>query len=108
MCRQIHYIGGAPFFIPLKQFHTIHITLSDDIKKLLIGLKNVLSGDGKMYFTTLVNSNRAADRYLKALSNAGKLVSRNMDQLHAVFDQVGMSIQYNISGNMAFIYSWRK
>ncbi len=27
MCPQIHYIGGAPFF-HLKQFHTIHVTLS--------------------------------------------------------------------------------
>ncbi len=29
MCPQIHYIGGAPFF-HLKQFHTIHVTLSYD------------------------------------------------------------------------------
>lgn len=76
----------------------------DDIKKLLIGLKNVLSDNGKMYFTTLVKGNRAADRYLKALANAGKLVSRNIDQIRAVFEELHMPIRYDLFGNMAFIY----
>jgi len=76
----------------------------DDIKKLLLGLKNVLSEDGKMYFTTLVKGDRVADRYLKALANAGKLVSRNMDQLCTVFMEMGMPIRYDLIGNLAFIY----
>jgi len=75
----------------------------DDIKKLLIGLKNVLSGNGKMYFTTLVKGNRPADRYLVALANAGKLVPRNIDQLRAVFEELHMPIRYDLFGNMAFI-----
>jgi ubiquinone/menaquinone biosynthesis C-methylase UbiE len=76
----------------------------DDTKKLLIELKNVLSEDGSMYFTTLVKGNRLADRYLKALADGGKLVSRNIDQHRDVFEELGMSIKYNIDGNMAFIY----
>ena len=76
----------------------------DDTKKLLIELKNILSEDGKMYFTTLVKGNRLADRYLKALADGGKLVSRNIEQHRDVFEQLGMSIKYDINGNMAFIY----
>jgi len=76
----------------------------DDTKKLLIGLKNLLSGDGRMYFTTLVKGNRFADGYLKALADGGKLVSRNIDQHRDVFEELGMSITYDIDGNMAFIY----
>ncbi len=76
----------------------------DDTKNLLIGLKEVLSNGGKMYFTTLVRSNRLADRYLKALADGGKLVSRNIEEHQTVFDQLGMSMKYRIDGNMAFIY----
>jgi ubiquinone/menaquinone biosynthesis C-methylase UbiE len=76
----------------------------DDTKKLLIGLKELLAEDGKMYFTTLIKNNRLADRYLEALAKGGKLVSRNIKDHQTVFNQVGMSIKYDINGNMAFIY----
>jgi len=75
----------------------------DDINKLMTGLKNVLSQDGKMYFSTLVKGNRFGDRYLKALGNSGKLVPRNIDQLRAVFDELNIPIRYDLFGNMAFI-----
>jgi ubiquinone/menaquinone biosynthesis C-methylase UbiE len=96
--------------LPLQQksFKTI-ISLNllhclGDTKKLFIGLKNVLQDNGKIYFTTLVKGNRFADRYLKALAEGGKLVSRSIEEHQAVFNQLGMSIKYNINGNMAFIY----
>lgn len=76
----------------------------DDTKKLLADLKNVLSEGGTMYFTTLVKGNRVADRYLGALANGGKLVSRSIEQHQKVFNELGMSIKYDINGNMAFIY----
>jgi SAM-dependent methyltransferase len=76
----------------------------DDTKKLFIGLKNVLSDDGKMFFTTLVKSNRLADRYLKALAAGGKLVSRSIEDHLAIINQLGLSIKYEVKGNMAFIY----
>jgi ubiquinone/menaquinone biosynthesis C-methylase UbiE len=76
----------------------------NDTKKLLIGLKNVLSEDGRMFFTTLVKGSRLADRYLKALADGGKLVSRNIEEHQTAFNQLGMSIKYDITGNMAFIY----
>ncbi len=76
----------------------------DDTKELLTGLKNILSEGGKMYFTTLIRANRLADRYLEALKNGGKLVSRNIEDHQTTFNQLGMSIRYEINGNMAFIY----
>jgi ubiquinone/menaquinone biosynthesis C-methylase UbiE len=76
----------------------------DDTKKLLIGLKELLAEDGKMYFTTLIKNNRLADRYLEALAKGGKLVSRNIKDHQAIFNQLGMSIKYDVKGNMAFIY----
>jgi ubiquinone/menaquinone biosynthesis C-methylase UbiE len=76
----------------------------DDTRKLLTGLRNVLSEDGKMYFTTLVKSNRIADRYLLSLADGGKLVSRNIVDHQLVFNQLGMTVKLNITGNMAFIY----
>ncbi|MBA3035378.1 MAG: class I SAM-dependent methyltransferase [Desulfobacterium sp.] len=76
----------------------------DDTENLLKGLKEILSEDGKIYFTTLVKCNRVADRYLGALANAGKLVSRNIEDHQAIFEQLGMPIKYEVNGNMASIY----
>jgi len=76
----------------------------NDTKNLLKGLKDILSEDGKIYFTTLVKGNRMADRYLKVLANAGKLVSRSIGDHQTIFDQLGMPIKYDINGNMASIY----
>ena len=76
----------------------------DDTKKLFMGLKNILSNGGRMYCTTLVKGNRLADKYLKALASGGKLVSRSMEDHQAVFKQLGIPIQYDVKGNMAFIY----
>ncbi len=89
-------------FNTIISFNLLHVLY--DVKKLLVGLKKVLSEDGRIYFTTLVKANRLADRYLKVWENAGEVVSRNIDQLHAVFDQLGMPIKYDINGNLAFIY----
>jgi len=76
----------------------------DDTKNLLKGLKEILSEDGKIYFTTLVKGNRVADRYLGVLANAGKLVSRNVADHLSIFEQLGMHIKYEVNGNMASIY----
>ncbi|MFH0726370.1 MAG: class I SAM-dependent methyltransferase [Pseudomonadota bacterium] len=89
-------------------FHTIIsenlLHCLDDTKNLLKGLKNILSEDGHIYFTTLVKGNRLADRYLEALANAGKLVSRDMADHQVIFEQLGMPIKYEVNGNMASIY----
>jgi len=79
--------------------HCLH-----DTKSLLKELKNILSGDGRMYFTTLVKGNRFSDKYLEVLAAGGKLVSRNMGDHQTIFNQLGMPIKYNINGNLASIY----
>ena len=89
-------------------FHTVIsqnlLHCLDDTSGLLKGLKNIMTENGKMYFTTLVRGNRLADRYLQGLASGGKLVARNIDQHRAVFEELGMSIKYDVNGNLAFIY----
>jgi ubiquinone/menaquinone biosynthesis C-methylase UbiE len=77
----------------------------DDTSNFLKELQNILSENGKMYFTTLIKGNRLADRYLEALARGGHLVSRTMGDHQAVFDQLEMSMKYAINGNLASIYS---
>lgn len=79
----------------------------DDVKDLVADLKNIVSKGGRMYFTTLLNTGRFTDRYLKALANADKLVPRDMNQLCAYFDELRLPIEHEINGNMAFIHSAR-
>jgi hypothetical protein len=56
-----------------------------------------------MYFTTLVMANRFADRYLKALAGSGKLVSRGVTDHKTVFDRIGLSAEYESTGNILII-----
>lgn len=90
-----------------KSFNTV-ISLNlvhclDDTRSFLAGLKKIVSEDAMMYFTTLIKGDRLADKYLKALADSGKLISRTAEQHRAVFEELGMSLQYDIHGNMAFI-----
>lgn len=74
-----------------------------DIGPLLNQLKAIISKNGKMYFTTLVSANRFADKYLEALANSGKLVSRNISDHKEIFAQIGLSSKYETSGNLLII-----
>ena len=75
-----------------------------DINNLLLSLRNGLADGGRIYFTTLIEGNRVADRYLKVWENAGEVVSRDINMLHEVFNELEMPIKFDINGNMAFIY----
>jgi len=74
-----------------------------DTSILLKQLKNIISKHGKMYFTTLVRANRFADKYLKALAENDKLVSRNIGDHQKIFEQVGLPATYEASGNLLVI-----
>jgi ubiquinone/menaquinone biosynthesis C-methylase UbiE len=74
-----------------------------DTGLLLNQLKPIMSKDGKMYFTTLVRANRFADKYLEALADSGKLISRAVVDHKNVFDQVGLSAKYETIGNLMVI-----
>lgn len=75
-----------------------------DIKTMLRGLKIVLMEGGSILFTTLLENNRFADKYLHKLGEAGYLIPRSPDQLLSVFDEIGMTVKCRIKGNLAFIY----
>jgi hypothetical protein len=56
-------------------------------------VKNVLKKGGAMTFTTLVRNNRIADRYVKVWEKAGEVISRDIAEIQAAFDQLGMVTQ---------------
>lgn len=75
----------------------------DDTSILLKQLKNIIANKGKIYFTTLVNNNRWADKYLQALADRGKLLPRSVDDHEEIFEQVGLSPKYETMGNLLLI-----
>ena len=74
-----------------------------DTSILLKQLKTIISKNGKMYFTTLVRANRFADKYLEALADSGKLISRTVADHKKVFEQFGLSAKYETTGNILVI-----
>jgi len=75
----------------------------DDVKAALRELKRVLTINGALALTTLVQSNRWSNRYLNILAGSGALISRNIDDLLSAFDDIGMQVTHEIKGNLAFI-----
>jgi ubiquinone/menaquinone biosynthesis C-methylase UbiE len=74
-----------------------------DVPGVLRALRKVLLDEGTMSFTTLIQANRLADRYLHLWARAGELVPRTAPQLLAEFEALRMPVTYRIRGNMAFI-----
>lgn len=75
----------------------------DDTIILLKQLKNIMSKNGKIYFTTLVKNNRLADKYLQALADTGKLISRTAADHKEIFKQVGLAAKFEATGNILSI-----
>lgn len=75
----------------------------NDTSILLKQLKNIISTNGKIYFTMLVKSNRLADKYLQALVDSGKLISRTVVDHKETFKQVGLAATYETNGNLLSI-----
>lgn len=117
--RLIRQIGKVPdnlvflhsdaFYLPFKEnvFTTIIsenlLHCLDDTGAVLKQLKNMLAGNGKIYFTTLVKSKRWADKYLQVLAHSGKLVPRSVDDHKEIFKQVGLAAKYQTVGNILSI-----
>jgi ubiquinone/menaquinone biosynthesis C-methylase UbiE len=74
-----------------------------DTNILLTKLENIISKNGKMYFTTLVRNNRFADKYLEALAQNGRLVSRTVDDHKKIFEELAISAKYETIGNILVI-----
>jgi SAM-dependent methyltransferase len=80
----------------------LHILGDEDLKRALQGLRNALLDGGTISFTTLIENDRFADRYLLMLGNAGKVVPRNANQFFGLFDELGIPVKYRIEGNLIF------
>ena len=89
-------------FTTIISMNLLHVL--DDVRKVLLGLKNVMADGATVSFSTLIKSGRLSDNYLNMLGKADAVVPRTADQLLAIFDEVAMPVQYHVSGNMAFIY----
>jgi len=75
----------------------------EDVPGVLRALRQVLLDEGTMTFTTLIEANRLADRYLHLWAKAGELVPRTATQLLAEFEALHLPVIYSIRGNMAVI-----
>ena len=75
----------------------------ENVAGVLRDLRKILLDEGTITFTTLIETNRLADRYLRMWAKAGELVPRTAPQLLAIFEGLGMPVTYRIRGNMAFI-----
>jgi ubiquinone/menaquinone biosynthesis C-methylase UbiE len=103
------FLHGDVLHLPFnpKSFGTIIcmnlLHVLEDIKGVLLELRRVLLDEGTMSFTTLIENQRFADRYLHMWARAGEVVPRTASQLTAIFAELGMPITYHIQGSMAFI-----
>jgi SAM-dependent methyltransferase len=86
-------------------FNLLHCLSLDNVKKALKEIKRVLTNDGNLAITTLVQSSRWSNRYLNMLAGSGALISRNSNDLLAAFDEMEMQVTHEIKGNLAFIRS---
>ena len=104
------FIHGDALKLPFKSksFDTIIsinlLHVLKDIEKILNQLTAVLADGGTISFTSLILSNRLADRYLHAIAATGAAIPRTAEQLFSLFSEAEMPVEHNIKGNMAFIY----
>jgi SAM-dependent methyltransferase len=88
-------------FRTVVSLNVLHVL--EDVQRVIKGLKEVLADGGTISLTTLIENDRFADKYLRMLGRTGAVVPRNATQLLAVFDALGMSVDYHIKGSLAFI-----
>jgi SAM-dependent methyltransferase len=108
--RNIVFLHGDALELPFKpesftsivSMNLLHVL--DDIRKLLLGFKNVMTEGATVSFSTLIKSGRLSDNYLDMLGKANAVTPRTADQLLAAFDEVAMPVKYHVTGNMAFIH----
>ena len=74
-----------------------------DTGPLLKQLQDVITPKGRIYFTTLIKNHRWADKYLAALANSGKLVSRTVNDHTEQFKNFDFAVTYETVGNLLVI-----
>jgi hypothetical protein len=96
-----NYTRCQKFFPPPLALNLLHVL--EDVPGVLRALRKILLDEGTMSFTTLIEANRLADRYLHRWAQAGELVPRTAPQLPAAFEALRLPVTYRIRSNMAFI-----
>ena len=106
--ENMFFLHADALDLPFKEniFNTI-ISLNlmhclNDIKVALRELKHVLTVNGTLALTTLIQSNRWSNRYLNMLAGSGALISRSIDDLLSAFDDIEIDVKHEIKGNLAF------
>jgi len=106
--ENMFFLHADALDLPFKEniFNTI-ISLNlmhclNDIKAALRELKRVLTVNGTLTLTTLIQSNRWSNRYLNMLAGSGALISRSIDDLLPAFNDLEMHVKNEIKGNLAF------
>jgi SAM-dependent methyltransferase len=82
------------------------VHLFDDLAPLMSSLRRVVSGDGRLFLTSLVRHRWIGRSYLRALHAAGEVGSpRSKDELITAIQKAGTPppIESSIEGSMAFI-----
>ena len=103
------FINGDALNLPfiIETFQTVVslnlIHVIQDLQGLLSGINDVLVKGGMILFSTLVKGNNIRNRYLEMWEKKGELVSRDIDRICSVFDELGMPVKYEIKGSLAFI-----
>jgi ubiquinone/menaquinone biosynthesis C-methylase UbiE len=107
--ENMFFLHADALQLPFKAniFHTI-ISLNllhciDDIKTVLKETKRVLTNNGNLAFTTLVQTNRWSNRYLSMLAGSGALISRSFDDVLSAFNGMEMKVTHEVKGNLAFV-----
>ncbi len=73
-----------------------------DAEGLLRELVRVRKPGGNMVFTTLVESGRWSDRYLRMWGRAGELIPRTPQRLRTMFEDCSLPVDVRVEGNMSF------
>ena len=90
-------------FTTIVSLNLLHVF--EDVEAAPRELKRVLADGGAISLTTLVESNRLADRYLHICGRAGLLFPRTVEEVRAAFETVGLPAECHTQGNLAFIHS---
>jgi SAM-dependent methyltransferase len=79
--------------------------LFEEAAPVVAALGRCLRPGGSMYLTSLVESGRFGDRYLRVLHRAGEVAApRDIGRLRAELAQGGLNEpRLNLEGNMAFV-----
>jgi len=109
--ENMFFLHADALQLPFKDniFHTVislnllHCIGLDDVKTVLKEIKRVLTDGGNSAITTLVQSGRWSNHYLKMLAGSGALISRSFDELLFAFNDINMQVTHEIKGNLALI-----